>query len=336
MHVDWNQASIDSNAVCRDGDDARRLRAVGSDGAVLPPRLERDLRARRHRLPAGRRRPAHARATLDNGQPTAIVYRTIKGWQYGIEGRPPTAPATSSAPTASTRRWRRCWTKYGATLPTCCDMDEQRCERRQRRRRSWRSASGRRSSIVRSELESERGDGRHAGRPARRGRERLDERGAQAPRRRARRSTRSTRSPRDGAETIPDELRLEPGSDDHPARRAGQGRSTTTTRRAAARSSSPPPTCSARPASTRSADGLPEGFYNAATNPERAAAVDRRHLRGRHGRHPVRPRRPTATTSASASSYGAFLAAARPHRRAAPRHRQPGAPGHRPGSPTGR
>ena len=23
----------------------------------------------------------------DNGQPTAIVYRTVKGWQYGIEGR---------------------------------------------------------------------------------------------------------------------------------------------------------------------------------------------------------------------------------------------------------
>ena len=26
-------------------------------------------------------------AALDNGQPTAIVYRTVKGWQYGIEGR---------------------------------------------------------------------------------------------------------------------------------------------------------------------------------------------------------------------------------------------------------
>ena len=24
---------------------------------------------------------------IDNGQPTAIVYRTIKGWQYGIEGK---------------------------------------------------------------------------------------------------------------------------------------------------------------------------------------------------------------------------------------------------------
>ena len=25
--------------------------------------------------------------TMDNGQPTAVVYRTTKGWQYGIEGR---------------------------------------------------------------------------------------------------------------------------------------------------------------------------------------------------------------------------------------------------------
>ena len=26
-------------------------------------------------------------ATFETTQPTAIVYRTVKGWQYGIEGR---------------------------------------------------------------------------------------------------------------------------------------------------------------------------------------------------------------------------------------------------------
>ena len=37
LHVDWNQASIDSNRVCREGDDARRLCPVEPDGACLPP-----------------------------------------------------------------------------------------------------------------------------------------------------------------------------------------------------------------------------------------------------------------------------------------------------------
>jgi transketolase len=31
-------------------------------------------------------RPSKARK-MDNGQPTAIVYRTLKGWQYGVEGK---------------------------------------------------------------------------------------------------------------------------------------------------------------------------------------------------------------------------------------------------------
>ena len=43
--------------------------------------------AGRHGLPAGRSPPSARPLAIDNGQPTAIVYRTIKGWQYGIEGR---------------------------------------------------------------------------------------------------------------------------------------------------------------------------------------------------------------------------------------------------------
>ena len=35
LHVDWNQASIDSNRVCRDGDDPGRVRAVDA-GASWP------------------------------------------------------------------------------------------------------------------------------------------------------------------------------------------------------------------------------------------------------------------------------------------------------------
>jgi transketolase len=86
LHIDWNQASIDSNAVCRDGkepgeyvqwspgefcylhdwnviyvDDGKDIRQVLAAQEVAKEKL--------------------------NDQPTAVVYRTIKGWQYGIEGR---------------------------------------------------------------------------------------------------------------------------------------------------------------------------------------------------------------------------------------------------------
>ena len=72
--------------VCREGDVPGRLRAMGAGGAGLPPRLERHPGPRRLRLAADRGRAALA-LDLDNGQPTAVVYRTLKGWQYGIEGR---------------------------------------------------------------------------------------------------------------------------------------------------------------------------------------------------------------------------------------------------------
>lgn len=86
VHVDWNQASIDSNRVCRDG-------ATPGDYVQWNP-VEF---ARFHDwnvvfVPDGKdfqQVVAAQRAALAiaNGQPTAIVYRTVKGWQYGIEGR---------------------------------------------------------------------------------------------------------------------------------------------------------------------------------------------------------------------------------------------------------
>ena len=69
LHLDWNQASIDSNRVCRDGDQPGRLRAVEPHGAGLSPRLERDLRPGRHRLPTGRRGPASALALAQPASP---------------------------------------------------------------------------------------------------------------------------------------------------------------------------------------------------------------------------------------------------------------------------
>ena len=86
LHVDWNQASIDSNRVCRDGETPgdyvqwtpAELAYLHDWNVILVPNgfdWQQITTAQRLAL------------DLHNGQPTAIIYRTVKGWQYGIEGR---------------------------------------------------------------------------------------------------------------------------------------------------------------------------------------------------------------------------------------------------------
>ncbi len=86
IHIDWNQASIDSNHVCRDengpGDyiqwDPIEFAYLHDWNVIIVPAgkdftqvftAQRLLKATK------------------NDQPTAVVYRTLKGWKYGIEGR---------------------------------------------------------------------------------------------------------------------------------------------------------------------------------------------------------------------------------------------------------
>jgi transketolase len=86
LHVDWNQASIDSNQVCRNGKTPGDYvqwtpmeLAYLHDWNVIYVARGMDFR---HILAAQKRA-----ARMENSQPTAIVYRTTKGWKYGIEGR---------------------------------------------------------------------------------------------------------------------------------------------------------------------------------------------------------------------------------------------------------
>jgi transketolase len=86
MHIDWNQASIDSDHVCRDenapGDyvqwNPMEFAYLHDWNVILVPDGKdfRQIFAAQHKA-----------AGIENDQPTAIVYRTTKGWQYGIEGR---------------------------------------------------------------------------------------------------------------------------------------------------------------------------------------------------------------------------------------------------------
>lgn len=86
LHIDFNQASIDSNRVCRDGDlkgdyvqwDPAELTYLHDFNVIYV-----DDGKDHTKVVAAQ---AFAKQ-LNNGMPTAIVYRTIKGWQYGIEGK---------------------------------------------------------------------------------------------------------------------------------------------------------------------------------------------------------------------------------------------------------
>ncbi len=86
LHVDWNQASIDSNRVCAE-------QGVPGDYVQWNPIdlcLLHDWNA--IYVPDGHDftqiiTAQELAVTLDDHQPTAVIYRTKKGWKYGIEGR---------------------------------------------------------------------------------------------------------------------------------------------------------------------------------------------------------------------------------------------------------
>jgi len=86
FHVDWNQAAIDSDCVTRDGetpgdyvqwDPCEFLLVHGFNVLYVPDGFN-----------FAQVNEAQTKAlSLNNGKPTGIVYRTVKGWKYGIEGK---------------------------------------------------------------------------------------------------------------------------------------------------------------------------------------------------------------------------------------------------------
>jgi len=86
LHVDWNQSSIDSNRVCREGGIPGDY--VQWTPAELAYLNDWNVISVANGFDWQQIAAAQSLAlSLDNGQPTAIVYRTVKGWKYGIEGR---------------------------------------------------------------------------------------------------------------------------------------------------------------------------------------------------------------------------------------------------------
>lgn len=125
LHVDWNQASIDSNQVCRTGKtpgdyvqwNPMELAYIHDWNVIYVPKgmdFQQILAAQR--LAVG----------LDNGQPTAVVYRTTKGWQYGIEGRGSHGAGHGLCSAGFFKTIEPLAEKSGLKLPMC--EGEQRCK----------------------------------------------------------------------------------------------------------------------------------------------------------------------------------------------------------------
>ena len=126
MHVDWNQASIDSNRVCRENGvpgeyvqwDPMEL-AYLHDWNVIQVPDGKDFQ----QVFAALRRAAQ----LENSQPTAIVYRTVKGWQYGIEGSASHGGGHKLCVEGFYQAVQPLMENSDITLPRC-SLDDQRCE----------------------------------------------------------------------------------------------------------------------------------------------------------------------------------------------------------------
>ncbi|MBR3632135.1 MAG: hypothetical protein IKN49_03625 [Elusimicrobiaceae bacterium] len=86
FHIDWNEASIESNRVTADGENP------GDYVQWTPMELFRIHDFNVIRVPNGHDfsqvyAAQQIALSMDNHQPTAIVYRTTKGWKYGLEGK---------------------------------------------------------------------------------------------------------------------------------------------------------------------------------------------------------------------------------------------------------
>jgi len=125
LHIDWNQASIDSNRVCREGQTPGDYvqwtpaeLAYMHDWNVIYVAQGMDFQ---HILAAQRRA-----SKMENSQPTAIVYRTTKGWKYGIEGRGSHGAGHGLCSPGFFKAVEPLMRYSGLTLPRC--ENEQRCK----------------------------------------------------------------------------------------------------------------------------------------------------------------------------------------------------------------
>jgi transketolase len=209
LHLDWNQASIDSDHVCRDDDgpgdyvqwDPRELFHLHDWNVVfVADGMEFDQVIAAQRLAA----------ELATGQPTAIVYRTRKGWRYGIEGRASHGAGHALCSEGYYRALSELAGFGDVSLPACAE-GRRRCESPEEGRTVIEQCFWEALSVVRQRLESGREAIDVLARRLTQARERLDRR-SRRPREAAPRVEVVYETARAGVREIPSELRLAPGS----------------------------------------------------------------------------------------------------------------------------
>ncbi len=125
LHLDWNQASIDSDRVCREdgkpGDyvqwNPMELFYMHDWNVIYAPDgwdFRQIIAAQRYAL------------SIDNGQPTAVIYRTTKGRGYGIEGRASHGAGHKLCSEGFYRALSELTGRQNVSLPTC-EAGTQRC-----------------------------------------------------------------------------------------------------------------------------------------------------------------------------------------------------------------
>jgi transketolase len=262
LHVDWNQASIDSNRVCRDGEapgeyvqwNPAELAMLHDWNAVLVPDgmdFGQVFAAQRLAL------------SIRNDQPTAIVYRTRKGWQYGVEGRASHGAGHGLCTEGFFRAVQPFTAQAAAGLP-CCDAANQRC-RAGKAPEVLEACFWEALTVVRGALERNRPMVEALAGRLRAAKERLDRLGRK-PRPQAPRVEAVYDRAREGVERVPAELTLKPGQS--ATLRGELGRVLQHYNRASGGAFL---TASADLYGSTSvnviAQGFAEGWYNAAANP---------------------------------------------------------------------
>jgi transketolase len=262
LHVDWNQASIDTNRVCREGDipgdyvqwNPMELVYLHDWNTIFVPEgldFEQIFAAQRAAL------------AIPNSQPRAIVYRTKKGWQYGIEGKASHGAGHNLCVDGFYGALQPLLARTGGRLPRC-ETAHQRCDAGQNREVVeecfWEALL-----IIRKAMEGNRSTVDLLAHRLRAARDRLDSRN-----RKPRRGAPSLQIVFDTAtqnkESTPRELTLTPGKST--TLRAELGRvlgyyniiSNGAIFAAAA-------DLLGSTSLNRAAQGFPEGYYNARTNP---------------------------------------------------------------------
>jgi transketolase len=262
LHVDWNQASIDSNRVCREADipgdyvqwSPLELVYLHDWNAIFVPDgldFEQIFAAQRAAL------------AIDNSQPRAIVYRTKKGWQYGVEGKASHGAGHNLCVDGFYRALQPLLDKTGGTLPRC-ERANQRCDAGKNKEVVeeclWEALM-----MIRKVLEGSHSTMEVLARRLRAARDRLNSRNRK-PRRRAPSIKNLFDAAAQYKDSIPQELTLTPGKATTLRGELGRVLGYYNTLSNGAIFAAAADLLASTSINTV-AQGFPEGYYNAQTNP---------------------------------------------------------------------